>query len=84
MRRASKTSMGPPALTSGRPVMTWHEPCGAHAWEAAFQTVFHFHLHVIPRYAGDGWTIVPETAERERSLLDSDAQAIKDAIASTA
>ncbi len=23
--------------------------CGAAAW----QTVFHFHLHVIPRYAGD-------------------------------
>lgn len=23
--------------------------CGAHAW----QTVFHFHLHVVPRYADD-------------------------------
>jgi histidine triad (HIT) family protein len=23
--------------------------CGAAAW----QTVFHFHMHVIPRYAGD-------------------------------
>ena len=52
--------------------------------EAAFQTVFHFHLHVIPRYAGDGWTLTAESLERERSLLDSDAQAIKDAIASTA
>jgi histidine triad (HIT) family protein len=51
--------------------------------EAAFQTVFHFHLHVIPRYAGDGWTIIPEPAERERSLLDNDAQAIKGAIAMT-
>ena len=51
--------------------------------EVAFQTVFHLHLHVIPRYAGDGWTIIPESAERERPLLDSDAQVIKDAIAST-
>ncbi len=51
--------------------------------EAAFQTVFHFHLHVIPRYAGDGWTIMPDPVARERSLLDSHAQAIKDAIAST-
>jgi len=48
--------------------------------EVAFQTVFHFHLHVIPRYAGDGWSIKPEAQERERSLLDSDAIAIKDAI----
>jgi histidine triad (HIT) family protein len=51
--------------------------------EVAFQTVSHFHLHVIPRYTGDGWTIMPDEVERERSLLDSDAQAIKDAIAST-
>jgi histidine triad (HIT) family protein len=50
--------------------------------EVAFQTVFHFHLHVIPRYAGDGWTVVPEPLERERSLLDSDARAVKDALAS--
>ena len=35
------------------------------------------------RYAGDGWTIKPESQERERSLLNIDAQTIKDAIAST-
>ena len=33
--------------------------CGSPAW----QTVFHFHLHVIPRYAGDPlrlpWTPAP-------------------------
>ena len=48
--------------------------------EAAFQTVFHFHLHVIPRYAGDGWNILPDEVERQRSLLDSEAQVIKAAI----
>lgn len=52
--------------------------------EVAFQTVFHFHLHVIPRFAGDGWTLVPDTTERDRALLDRDAQAIRDAIAATA
>ena len=51
--------------------------------EVAFQTVFHFHLHVIPRYAGDGWILKAESPERERSLLHGDAQAIRDAIAST-
>ncbi len=50
--------------------------------EVAFQTVFHFHLHIIPRYAGDGWSIIHASAQRERPLLDSDAQAVKDAIAS--
>lgn len=47
--------------------------------EAAFQTVFHFHLHVILHYTGDGWTLKPE---RARSLLDSDAEAVKSALAS--
>jgi len=50
--------------------------------EVAFQTVFHFHLHVIPRYAGDGWILKAEQPQRDRSLLDGDAQAIKAAIAS--
>jgi histidine triad (HIT) family protein len=35
---------------------------------AAFQTVFHFHLHVIPRYEGDGlqppWIPTPGDPER--------------------
>lgn len=51
--------------------------------EAAFQTVMHFHLHVIPRYAGDGWNIYPTVQQRERRLLDADAQAIRSAIKST-
>ncbi|MCL3859468.1 HIT family protein [Actinotalea sp. K2] len=53
--------------------------------EAALQTVFHFHLHVIPRYPGDGLgePFKVETHEREKSLRDSDAQAVGAAIAST-
>ena len=50
--------------------------------EIAFQTVLHFHLHVIPRHAGDGWNIVPDEVERERALLDNEAQAVRDAVAS--
>ena len=48
--------------------------------EVAFQTVFHFHLHVIPRYAGDGWTLKADPPVRARSLLDGDAHAIRTAI----
>lgn len=48
--------------------------------EVAFQTVFHFHLHVIPRYEGDGWSIVPDTQQADRSLLDSHARAIREAL----
>lgn len=49
--------------------------------EVAFQTVFHFHLHVIPRYRDDGWSIVPKVKQRDRSLLDADARALKEAVA---
>jgi histidine triad (HIT) family protein len=37
--------------------------CGAQAW----QTVFHFHLHVIPRYTGDPLRLPwhPEPGDRE-------------------
>ena len=48
--------------------------CGRAAW----QTVFHFHVHVIPRYVGDPlrlpWTPAPgdrdEIAEAAAALID--------------
>jgi diadenosine tetraphosphate (Ap4A) HIT family hydrolase len=46
----------------------------------AFQTVPHFHLHVIPRYPDDGWTLNAVAGARARSLLDGDAQVIKHAL----
>jgi histidine triad (HIT) family protein len=51
--------------------------------EAAMQEVFHVHLHVFPRYTGDGFglTFSPEYFHRpERSELDRIARMIKDAL----
>ena len=44
--------------------------------EAAFQDVFHFHLHVIPRFAGDPFKIDADWHEAEREDLDRAAAAI--------
>ena len=52
--------------------------------EVALQTVFHFHLHVIPRYDRGEWTSVThEPPARERSLLDLDAETIRQALEAT-
>lgn len=46
--------------------------CGAAAW----QTVFHFHLHVIPRYEGDPLTLPWLPAPGDPSAIASAAAAI--------
>ena len=46
----------------------------------AFQTVFHVHLHVIPRFTGDGFRLVFRPDYRnlpDRSDLDRQAKEIK-------
>ncbi|HUR05941.1 MAG TPA: HIT domain-containing protein [Nonomuraea sp.] len=48
--------------------------------EAAFQQVFHVHLHVFPRYDGDGFRLHVATSVRERHLLNQDASILRDAI----
>ena len=51
--------------------------------EAAFQDVFHVHLHVIPRYKGDGFglTFGPHFTDKPgRSALDSAAMMIREVL----
>lgn len=45
--------------------------------EAAGQEVFHLHLHVIPRYAGDGVTVEAGQERAEREALESVAADIR-------
>lgn len=45
--------------------------------EAAFQEVFHFHLHVFPRFEDDGFRIATDWGTRARNLLDQESNAIR-------
>lgn len=47
--------------------------------EAAFQEVFHAHLHVIPRFAGDGFRLhIDRTPTPSRTELDDIARKLTD------
>jgi len=50
--------------------------------EAAGQDVFHVHLHVLPRFAGDGFGLrfPPDYRVRERAELDEAADLIRSAL----
>lgn len=45
--------------------------------EAAFQEVFHVHLHVFPRTPGDGFRIEADWRERPRAELDEAAKRVR-------
>jgi diadenosine tetraphosphate (Ap4A) HIT family hydrolase len=48
--------------------------------EAAFQEVFHVHLHVVPRFKGDGFRIEVDGSSRPtREELDATAALIREA-----
>lgn len=52
--------------------------------EAAFQEVFHAHLHVFPRYAGDAFRIDADWERRDRAELDGTAAVIRQALSASA
>lgn len=47
--------------------------CGPAAW----QTVFHFHIHVIPRYEGDPLRLPWTPAEGDKDEIAATAQALR-------
>lgn len=48
--------------------------------EAAFQEVFHSHLHVFPRFSGDGFRIDANWKGRSQGSLAASAAAIRDVL----
>jgi diadenosine tetraphosphate (Ap4A) HIT family hydrolase len=49
--------------------------------EAAFQDVFHAHLHVIPRFRGDSFKVEFDRRIPERHELDEIAQTVENCLA---
>jgi len=47
---------------------------------AAGQEVFHVHLHLVPRRAGDGFGIVARAQSPNRTVLDGTASALRAAV----
>ena len=52
--------------------------------EAAFQEVFHVHLHVFPRFAGDPFRIDADWRPHERGQLDETAAAVRGGVVALA
>jgi histidine triad (HIT) family protein len=54
---------------------------GVNLWladgEAAGQRVFHVHLHVLPRFAGDGFRLRADFGQPSRDELDAQAAALR-------
>jgi histidine triad (HIT) family protein len=49
--------------------------------KAAGQTVFHYHVHLLPRHAGDGMELTWPVKNPPREMLESHAAKIRSALA---
>ncbi|HEX5092456.1 MAG TPA: HIT family protein [Burkholderiales bacterium] len=73
------------AARVARAVRAAFEPPGLSIYQAngkpAGQTVFHFHLHVLPRHEGDGMQLVWPVNNPPRDQLEANAERIRAALA---
>lgn len=69
------------AARVARAVRAAYSPHGVTLYQAngkaAFQTVFHFHIHVLPRWADDGVRLTWPAKQPSRAELDSSAARIR-------
>jgi len=72
------------AARVARAVRAAFDPPGLSLYQAngkpAGQTVFHFHLHVLPRHEGDGMQLVWPAKNPPREQLESNAARIRAAL----
>lgn len=75
------------AIRVGRAIDSAVHPDGMNlitsAGEAAEQTIFHLHLHVVPRWPGDNLDIWPPKEPMHRELRDDLADAVRAACSRT-
>jgi histidine triad (HIT) family protein len=73
------------AARVARAVRAAFDPPGLSIYQAngkpAGQTVFHFHLHVLPRHEGDGMQLVWPVKNPPREQLEANAERIRTALA---
>jgi len=74
------------AARVARAVKKAYTPAGVTLYQAngpaAGQTVFHFHLHLVPRYENDGMHLTWPAKNPPREQLEADAAKIRDALTS--
>ncbi len=69
MARAAKAAYGCEGVT----LLQANEPAGA-------QTVFHFHIHVLPRWTGDGMELAWPAKNPPREALEEMAEKLRAAL----
>ncbi|MET8685134.1 HIT domain-containing protein [Streptomyces sp. NPDC004732] len=84
---ATAAAVGTAVLRAAHAVRAVHRPEGLNVIQSsgavATQSVFHLHVHVVPRYTGDRMPqLWPEAAEPDADLLDDSVRRLRTALES--